>query len=163
MIQENLFLWFLPPFMFLCLWLSLFKSAAFFLYRLVYVTLYTCVFIWTFFSIFLFHLSGILIYCLLLRGTVIISFLVEFKRKFGNYHTGKWFQNLLNLCDQKRKLSVLYRLFFFPPNYWWEKLCSTLLLLKLAAIWNGEKNTLHLSVLIANIWPFFFLWVLCHF
>lgn len=118
MIQVDLFLWFLPPFMFLCLWLTdSFNLQLSFHIGCDYVTPYTYAFLWTFLSIFLCHLSDILIYCLLFQGTVVISFLVELKRKFGKYryrNVWMWFQNLtLNLCDQKRKPSVLYR-FFFP-------------------------------------------------
>lgn len=110
MIQGDLSLWFLPPFMFLCLqltesfnlWLPFHTGCA-------YVTTHTCVSLWTFFSIFLCHLSDFLLYCLLLQGTVTNSWMNQ-RENWEAINTG------MSECGFKisqsvwpKKLSILYR------------------------------------------------------
>lgn len=70
MTQPDLFLWFLPPLVFLCLWLTdSFNLYVFFHIGCVYVTPH--VFLWAFFSTFLCHFSDTLIYCLLYFRTLL--------------------------------------------------------------------------------------------
>ena len=113
------------------------------------------------------QVSDTLIYCLLFRGTVIISFLGELKRKSENYWYRKvwmWFQNLpLNLCDQKRK-PVLYRLFFFFFFFQITDGSNCVAAAETCCdVGLGKEYTLVICFNSKYLTFLFFLWILCHF
>lgn len=109
MIQGGLSLWFLPPFMFLCLRLTESFNLWLPFIQVVSMSQHTCVSLWTFFSIFLCHLSDFLLYCLLLQDTVTNSWMNQ-RESWEAINTG------LSECGFKislfiyvaKKLSILY-------------------------------------------------------